>query len=180
MNRSISLLFIFLFISGAIFSQGGIKGTITNEFDEKISQADVYIESLTKGTISDNDGNFELANIKDGTYIVSFSYLGYATLKREVTISGEIIDLGMIKLESSTQMMDEIVMSGSRRAEKITESPATINVITAKQIDQFVGNPGELFAQQKGVDFVRTGAFISGFNVRGFNSAFNPKDASIR
>jgi len=175
MNKSITFFLIFFFISGAIFSQGGIKGTITNEFNEKFSQADVYIESLAKGTISDENGNFELANINDGTYIVSFSHMGYTTFKKEVTINGEIIDLGNIKLESSTQMMDEIVMSGSRRAEKITESPATINVITAKQIDQFVGNPGELFAQQKGVDFVRTGAFISGFNVRGFNSAFNPK-----
>ena len=175
MKRSLTLYFVCFFISGFIYSQGGVKGTVTNEFDENISQADVYIESLSKGTISDDNGYFELANINDGIYIVSFSYLGYSTFKKEVTISGKMIDLGIIKLESSTQMMDEIVMSGSRRAEKITESPATINVINAKQIEQLAGDPGELFAQQKGVDFVRSGAFISGFNVRGFNSAFNPK-----
>ena len=174
MNNKL-LTFFFLLISGLLFSQGGIKGIVINEDGEKVPQADAYIKSLSKGTTTNNDGSFEITKIPNGTYTLTISFLGYANFTKEVIINNQIVDLGIIKLKSSSQMMDEIVMSGSRRLEKITESPATINVITAKQIDNFAGSPSELFAQQKGVDFVRTGAFISGFNVRGFNSAFNPK-----
>ena len=175
MNKSTAFYLIFFFVSNSIFSQGGVKGIVTNEFGEKISQAGIYIENLSKGAASDSNGKFEITNINDGTYTIAFSFIGFTTYKKEVTISGDMVDMGIIVLETSSQLMDEIVISGSRKIEKITEAPVTINVISVKKLNNFVGDPGELIAQQKGIDFVKTGAFVSGFNIRGFNSAFNPK-----
>ena len=71
--------------------------------------------------------------------------------------------------------MDEVVVSGSRTLEKITESPASIDLIDGAQFENFRGSPEELFALQKGVDFARIGNFLGSISIRGFNSAFNQK-----
>jgi outer membrane receptor for ferrienterochelin and colicins len=71
-------------------------------------------------------------------------------------------------------------VSASRRPEKLTEAPATISVISARQIAELPSfNVGELLARQKGVDYIRTGVLGTGLNVRGFNSAFNPKNLQM-
>jgi len=171
-------LFIFLILSFStayIFSQGSVKGKIADETGNGIPFVNVYIKSQSKGTATNDEGFFEIENLKNGTYEVSFSSLGHSTLSKNVTINSDVVDLGTVTLQSSDQLVDEIVVSGSRKLEKLTESPATINVLKAKELEQLAGSAEELFAQQKGVDFARAGAFIGGFNVRGFNSAFNPK-----
>ncbi len=173
-QKFLTFLFIF-FISGVIFAQGGIKGTIVDESGVAISQAEVFIKSIKQGTVTNTRGEFELNNINNGTYTVSVIYIGYLTVEKSFTISNSILNLGLITLNSSYQVFEEVVVSGSRKMEKITQAPVTINVISARQLDNFVGDPSELIAQQKGIDFIKTGAFVSGFNIRGFNSAFNPK-----
>lgn len=175
MDKKLSIFLVFFLITGYIFSQGGIKGKIIDKNGNGVPLADVYIKSLSKGMSTSNDGAFEIIDIENGTYNLTISSLGYSTIQQKVSINNDLVDLGSIIMNTSSLIMDEVVVSGSRKVEKITESPATINVVSARQLDKFVGNPGELFAQQKGVDFARTGAFLSGFNVRGFNSAFNAK-----
>lgn len=175
MNQKILTYLFFCFISGVIYAQGGIKGTVVDESGMAISQADVFIKSISEGTTTNNKGEFELSNIKNGSYTVSFSFMGYVSVDKTVTINNNVVNLGTTILTNSYQMMQEVVVSGSRKLEKITEAPVTINVISARQLDNFVGDPSELVAQQKGIDFIKTGAFVSGFNIRGFNSAFNPK-----
>ncbi|MES2520319.1 MAG: TonB-dependent receptor plug domain-containing protein, partial [Bacteroidota bacterium] len=79
-------------------------------------------------------------------------------------------------LEVSTILGDEIVVSATRRPEKLTQAPASISVITAKDLDQLASfNVGELASKIQGVEFVRTGVNGVGINARGFNNAFNAK-----
>jgi len=79
-----------------------------------------------------------------------------------------------------TREIDEITVSVSKKLQKLVDVPATVNIITAKDIQQFTSfNVGELAARQKGVDFVRAGVLGTGINIRGFNSAFNSKNLQI-
>ena len=56
--------------------------------------------------------------------------------------------------------IDEITVSASKKLQKVVDVPATVNIITAKDIAQFTSfNVGELAARQKGVDFVRGWSF---------------------
>lgn len=170
--------FIILFLTFgtlSIYSQGSVKGKLVDEDGNGVPFVNVYIKSISQGTASNIGGLFEMKDLANGTYEISFSSLGYTTLSKNITINNNVVDLATLTLESSDQLVDEIVVSGSRKLEKLTESPATINVLKAKQFDRLAGSAEELFAQQKGVDFARAGAFIGGFNARGFNSAFNPK-----
>ena len=74
---------------------------------------------------------------------------------------------------------DAVVVSGSKKPEKLTESPATIETIFAREIEEYAGNPGELLARQKGIDYFRAGIATPAFNIRGFNSNFNSKNLQV-
>lgn len=57
--------------------------------------ATIYIPALGQGTVSDYDGNYVL-DVPRGRIEVEFSYLGYSTVKRELTIE-----------EATTYVLDE-------------------------------------------------------------------------
>ncbi|MEZ4912228.1 MAG: TonB-dependent receptor [Saprospiraceae bacterium] len=166
------LYFLILVLYGSFTFGQGIMGRIVD--NEGNSLTGVTILAGSAGTVSDIYGQFEINNLKPGIYNVTFSYVGYTTQNKEVEVT-EMVDLGTITMDEGVVITEDIVVSASRRREKLTESPATISVIGSKEILQYAGNSGELMARQKGIDYFRVGAFVTGFNIRGFNSAFNPK-----
>ncbi len=76
--------------------------------------------------------------------------------------------------------LTEVVITALLRPEKVTRAPASIQVLTTKDLDRFAGsNTGELIATLQGVEFTRYGVDGITFNARGLNSAFNNKILQI-
>ncbi|MCF1422570.1 TonB-dependent receptor [Mangrovimonas futianensis] len=177
------LCFILIFFNSFLAlaqSEGVLEGKILDSSNEPLSGASVYIESLRKGTMSDFDGNFKLSEIPEGTYEVSISFVGYTTIKEQVTIaSGQTVTLNKT-LEESSSVLDEVILTVNKQPQKLTDVPATVNVIDSKTIKEYSSfNVGELAAREKGVDFIRSGVLGTGINIRGFNSAFNSKNLQV-
>lgn len=174
-------LFIFL-ICQCIYAQdnGSLNGTITDENGMPLSGATIQIASLQKGTVTDSAGKFVIGNVPAGTYKISLSFVGFEGFSQSVTIqNGKAAQLSL-KMKESYGQLDEVVISANKKAQKLTDVPATVNIIKTKEIEQFSSfNLGELASRQKGVDFVRTGVLGTGINIRGFNSAFNSKNLQV-
>lgn len=183
MAARLLLLFLLLLQTLTAAAQsGGVRGGVADAATkEALPGVSVLIAGTTTGTSSGNDGEFTITGLKPGTYKVVLSSIGYEALPgRTVEIGADVVDLGTIGLAQASVMAGEVVVSASRRPEKLTEAPATIDLITAKQIDELPSfNVGELLARQKGVDYIRSGVLGAGINVRGFNSAFNPKNLQM-
>ncbi|MEL7220883.1 MAG: carboxypeptidase-like regulatory domain-containing protein, partial [Bacteroidota bacterium] len=156
---------------------GTIKGTVTDENGDPLVAANVLVQEILKGEITDASGTYTI-NVAPGDYTVVVSYIGYADMRKTVTVTNGAATTVDFSLSPGTQL-DEVVVSGSRRPEKLTESPATIETIFARQIEEYAGNPGELIARQKGVDYFRAGIATPAFNIRGFNSNFNAKNLQV-
>lgn len=134
--------------------------------------ASVTIKSTGMGTSTDVNGQFSLLSAKAGKIILRFSYIGYADVEKVVE-AGTAVN---ISLKEEQGRGNDVVVSASKRPEKITRAPATISVISAKDLEQTSSfNIGELASKIQGVEFVRTGVNGVGFNARGFNNAFNAK-----
>lgn len=78
------LLAITLFYSISTIAQ--IKGTVTDSKEQPLPFVNIYIENTYTGTTSNEDGVYELNVNKTGSYTVVFQFLGYKTVKKEVTI----------------------------------------------------------------------------------------------
>lgn len=82
--------------------------------------------------------------------------------------------------QKQTDTLPEVVVTSLIKPEKITRAPASIRVLSAKDIDLFAGsNTGELISTLQGVEFTRYGVDGITFNARGLNSAFNNKILQI-
>ncbi len=104
-------------------------------------------------------------------------------MRKSVVLSltlGSFFATAQVTDSVKTRDIEQVTVSASRKVQKIVDVPATVNVISAKDIQQFTSfNVGELASRQKGVDFVRAGVLGTGINIRGFNSAFNSKNLQI-
>ncbi len=74
--------------------------------------------SAVKGTITDKKGKFTLSDILPDTYIIKYSYIGYAVPETQrITITNEQTDiqLGIIELSSRATELNEVVVSGKKQ-----------------------------------------------------------------
>lgn len=176
--EKIFLLPIFLLLSFSLSAQSGkVAGTVTDESGEMLTGANVVVKGTAVGTTTDENGHYELM-LDAGSHTLVVSYVGFAEQEVSVTIrAGETARIDIVLAPGTN--LDEIVVSGSKRPEKLTESPATIETIFSREIEEYAGNPGELLARKKGIDYFRAGIAVPAFNIRGFNSNFNSKNLQV-
>lgn len=114
LNKSI-LLFVFVFIELSITNaQNSISGTLYDaETKEALPGVNVYISDLQKGTISDNNGYYQLNNLPDGLFKIVYSFIGYATniITVELNDTNYIQNNQLIPMAIQAQ---EVIITGGR------------------------------------------------------------------
>lgn len=180
MKKILTTLFSLAVIFATAYGQPGtISGTVTDvDSGAPLIGANVLVEGTSVGASTDLDGNYSLS-IAAGTYTVLVTYVGYQSKEAEVSVSAGGQVTQNFALSIGGILGDEIVVSASKKREKLTESPATIETIFAKEIEEYAGFPAELISRQKGVDYFRAGVAVPAFNIRGFNSNFNSKNLQV-
>ena len=173
-----SLLLLLTLMMGVLaWSQntGTISGTITDPAGVAMEGATVTVKGRNLTTLTDKNGAFTLSNVPAGKATIIVTFVGYADAERALTV-GSGNQVVNISLMARYQDAEDVVVSASKRPEKITKAPASISVISARDLDQIASfNIGELASRLQGVEFVRTGVNGVGINIRGFNNAFNAK-----
>src|SRR3990167_2930021 len=117
------LLFLSLFFCSVSFAQNSISGSVSDSNNQPIPAANIHIVGDNFGTITDNDGKFNLNSSKKLPYVIEITALGFGSKK--VTVSSYNQKLN-IKLSDEETKLDEIVVSASRTPERVLESPVTI------------------------------------------------------
>ncbi|MBP7398719.1 MAG: TonB-dependent receptor [Chitinophagales bacterium] len=120
------------------------------------------------GTVSDLDGNFTL-EIPASTTAIIFRSVGYEEMEVALGSSNKID----VRLKSANLNLDAVVISASRKSEKILDAPASISLITTKQIENTVAiTPTANLKGVPGVDIINMGLVQSSVVTRGFNNIF--------
>ena len=83
------LLFLFFSLTGLAPAQEA--STLTGKVSTKgngtaVAGAEILLRPGHSGTITDNEGNFKLGNLKPGEYTLEVDHIGYKTLIRQVTL----------------------------------------------------------------------------------------------
>lgn len=153
---------ILLFISSlqVIFAQSGvIKGKITTSDGKPAEFVNVILKGMTKGTIADAEGNYQITNLKEGNYTVQATFVGLKTESKKVTITnGQTQNLDFV-LEANANQLQEVLVTANpskyvtdypsislRLKTPLLEIPQNIQVITRQTLqDQ------QIFDMQEGV-----------------------------
>ena len=159
-----------LFLSTAVVAQTQVSGTVTDGNGQPVPGASVVIDSNT-GTVTDFDGNFSLSTSKTPPFSLKVSNVGLET--KTITVSSAMQSLTITLGESATQL-DEIVVSASRMAERIFESPVTVEKFSIQQIertpsaDYFNG-----LENLRGIQLNQGGLVFNQVSTRGFATVYN-------
>ena len=122
---------VLLFATLPLFSQNGnIKGKITQN-NEPVSAVSIIIMPVGTSLAADNDGNFEIKNLPYGSYEIIFSSVGLRTERKKITVN-KPETVSNIALIDESQVMDEVVVTGTMKEISRTESPIPVEIITPK------------------------------------------------
>ena len=107
-KREFGLIIIFLFLAISI-QAAALRGSVTDKItNEPLIGAVIQISGTSTGAITDLDGYFELAGLRNGTYKLVISYVSYKTLTLEVAVNG-MSEIN-ITLEPDNQQLKEVVV----------------------------------------------------------------------
>lgn len=154
---------------------GRISGTVTDSSRAALAGTQVSVVGTRLSATSDGSGHYSISGVPAGTYDVRVQRIG----QRARVVSGVVVKAGEdtrvdAALATVPLSLGGMVVSASRRAEKITDAPATITRIDAAAIANTVGNSfAPALKEVKGIDFIQVGVTAVAVNARGFNSAFN-------
>ncbi|MEM1001276.1 MAG: TonB-dependent receptor [Bacteroidota bacterium] len=115
MLKQIFFLITLGFFSAITFGQdtGSIAGKLTDKDfnNEPLPFANVLIKGTSKGTTSDYDGLYEIADLEPGTYVVVFSFVGYETQEIEATVTaGNVTEIN-VPMGVSAAALDEVLIT---------------------------------------------------------------------
>ncbi|MFT5883581.1 MAG: outer membrane receptor for ferrienterochelin and colicins [Arcticibacterium sp.] len=111
------------------FSQSMVSGKISESNGDAVIGASVQIPGTTTGTITDADGMFSLSTTQNPPFKISVSSIGYDTQEVDVTSANATVNVTMA---ANSSIFDEVIVSASRKAEKVQDAPASVSVISAK------------------------------------------------
>lgn len=159
----------------AAAQSGRITGHVTDAAKKPISGAQVLVTGTALGAESDADGKYTVTGVSTGTYTVRAQHIGY----KAINAGGVVVTAGAattadFSLVSTPVTLGGVVVSASRRVEKITDAPATITRLDALALSNTIGNGfAPALKEVKGLDFIQVGITAVAVNARGFNSSFN-------
>ena len=164
-----ALMAILLF--GSVYSQSQISGSVMDaESMSAIPGVNVIIDGTNIGTVTDFDGNFSLNTSQDLPLTIVISYVGYSAQRVEVTSANQNINVSL----SAGQNLEEVIVSASRRAQKVTDAPASVSVISTRQIENTpqAADPSRLLVSVPGVQIQQQTANTINFEMRAGSGTF--------
>lgn len=169
-------LFLLLLLPWTALSQNyTISGTLTDATTgEVLIGANVYVTSLQKGTTTNNYGFYSLTLPRMDSLGIAFSYVGYAPQFKKAYLNDNIeLD---VELMPGVGLLDEVVVSGTRRDENVARPQMGVVDIPTEKIKELPAILGEVDVLKvvqllPGVQSGNEGT--TGFFVRGGNADQN-------
>lgn len=164
-----------MFVSVIAFSQDvNVTGTVTDGNGLPISGAIVVEKGTSNVVKSTADGSYSItipSTRIPATVMIRFTGAGSS----EVSVDGTNASVSFSpSLGAQTKSLNEVVVSASKKSEKILNAPASVSVISEARIQQNTSlTVVDNLRKTAAVDIMPTGLVSNNVNVRGFNGIFS-------
>ncbi|WDF57952.1 TonB-dependent receptor [Flavobacterium sp. KACC 22758] len=166
-----------------------IKGMISLSTNEAADNVSVTLKGTRVGTTTDAQGNYEIKNVKPGTYTIRVSAVGFSSKEKSITVSSANEIIENFTLITTSENLTEVFVKGnankytkseseyvSRMQVKNLENSQVYNVVTKELMkDQLVTNQDEALKNVPGLYQLwgatnRAGDGGSWYSLRGFTT----------
>ncbi len=142
-NLIIVTLLLLIPTVSSVAQTGTIQGVLTDENGIYVPGANIIIESLNKGAVSNFDGRFTLVAIPAGDYTLKISYIGYEDITQQVLVEANKTTSVALELQQNSLQLNEVEvvafgLGGQARALNKQKNNINItNVVSTDQIGKF-------------------------------------------
>jgi hypothetical protein len=136
-----------------LFSQNStISGQIKDEGNNPLSFVNVLLfqkeaSEPFKGATTDEKGYFQIDNIKDDTYKITFSFVGFSKIEQNIELVSAK-NIGVLILKEDVESLNTVVISAKRPTIQKTSGKLVFNV---ENTSLSVGNTFDLLKKTPGV-----------------------------
>ncbi len=172
-----------LVLSSNIYAQknGNITGRISDaDSRDYLPGANIMLQGTTFGAASDRSGEYRIANIPPGSYVLVVSYIGYEDQSVEVTIGDQGYTLNQdVAIKPSEVKMQEVriygLAQGQTKALSIQKTSENImNVVSEEQMEKFPDiNSAEAMQRLPGISIQRDQGEGRYVQIRGTETRMN-------
>ncbi|MBB5438364.1 iron complex outermembrane receptor protein [Pedobacter sp. AK017] len=131
-------LFLLVFILPInIMAQSGrgtVNGSLTDSLKNAIAFANIQVKGLKLKTTSDKWGKFTLNDVPAGNRTIRVSITGYNNQEQQLLVNTDQVSTIDFTLTEANADLHEVIVSASRRAESLAQTPSSVTVLTAKDI----------------------------------------------
>jgi outer membrane receptor protein involved in Fe transport len=131
------LLLCLIFTSNNLFAQEKItiSGKVFDESGQTVPGANVSLKGADQNVVTDINGAYVFSNVTAGTYTISATNVGYKSFEKKITVKeGDSIEENLF-LETESQNLQEVVVTGSSSPRSKLESSVAITTMGAKAIE---------------------------------------------
>jgi TonB-dependent receptor len=174
-----SFAFAILLLCNANAQQSGIiKGRVVDADNLSMPGAALVIESINKGAITDNYGNFTITGIPEGTYELKVSYIGFNPDNKQVSVERGKTTVADFNLIAGIEL-SEVIVSGQLRGQskalntQMNKGNIT-NIISSDQVGRFPdANIGDALKRIPGINVQYDQGEARFGNIRGTAPQYN-------
>jgi outer membrane receptor protein involved in Fe transport len=150
-----------------------LKGTVSNAASkEKVPAVSISVKGTSLGTYTDDKGNFSLSVPRLPVTLV-FSSVGFENMELSVSSASQEV---AVELKPGSTLGQEVVVSATRVATRILESPVTIERVNAAAIRNAPAvSYYDVISNLKGVDMMTASLTFKTPTTRGFNGSGNTR-----
>ncbi|MGK4568381.1 carboxypeptidase-like regulatory domain-containing protein [Flavobacterium sp. 3HN19-14] len=150
-------LFAILFSESAFAQQNAIvKGKITLSINSTADNVSVFLKGTQIGTTTDDYGNYEIKNIKPGTYVLRVSSVGFSSKEKNITLKSgdEIVE--NFTISNASEQLNEVSIEGIKtnffnRKESVQVSKMPLKNLENPQVYTTIS--AELLKEQVNTNF---------------------------
>ena len=167
LNKTFLLLLLFS-LSISAQNTAELIGTVTDKVTHQpLIGADVYIKELNKGVSTDARGQYRLAHLPEGNYTVWFSFLGYQTFGKKISVKGQV--RSDVSLKEQAEEISGVTVSGKSIAHQKKEQSMPVTVIDMSNLRGTVSSVQDILLKTVGITLRSSGGVGSSsrISVRG-------------
>jgi len=141
-----TLTVFFSFFVSIISAQ--IVGTVRDDNGASLPFVNIYLEDSKEGTTTNGDGQYELDVLDSGaginatthTYTIVFQFLGYKTIRKEITTKKSRYTLDVVLIPETTSLDEVIVEAGVNPADRVVRATIAKRKTNLDKLSEYTAN----------------------------------------
>lgn len=132
---------------------GAVSGVARSAHDHSpLAGVTITVEGTSLGALSDEQGHFQITAVPAGSRTMVARRLGLDSLRQRVEVRAGVTTQVVLALHETAAMLEPVVVSATREAERRGESSVTIDVLSADEIsDAHASHPAQILDRLPGV-----------------------------